>query len=44
MQGILGVKKGMTQVFDESGLMIPVTIVEAGPCYVTQIKIGRAHV
>ena len=38
MQGILGVKKGMTQIFDESGLLIPVTIVEAGPCFVTQIK------
>lgn len=38
MQGILGVKKGMTQIFDESGLVVPVTIVEAGPCFVTQIK------
>jgi large subunit ribosomal protein L3 len=38
MQGILGVKKGMTQVFDDSGLLVPVTIVEAGPCYVTQLK------
>ena len=38
MQGILGIKKGMTQVFDESGLVIPVTIIKAGPCVVTQIK------
>lgn len=38
MQGILGVKKGMTQLFDAAGLVIPVTIVEAGPCFVTQIK------
>ncbi len=38
MQGILGVKKGMTQIFDDSGLVVPVTIVEAGPCFVTQIK------
>ncbi len=38
MQGILGVKKGMTQIFDEEGLIVPVTIVEAGPCYVTQKK------
>jgi large subunit ribosomal protein L3 len=38
MQGILGVKKGMTQIFDESGLVVPVTVVEAGPCFVTQIK------
>ncbi len=38
MQGILGVKKGMTQIFDDEGLIVPVTIVEAGPCYVTQKK------
>jgi len=38
MQGILGVKKGMTQVFDPNGLVVPVTIVQAGPCFVTQIK------
>lgn len=38
MKGILGKKVGMTQIFDESGEVIPVTIVEAGPCFVTQIK------
>ncbi len=38
MQGILGVKKGMTQIFNDEGLVVPVTIVEAGPCYVTQKK------
>ncbi|RMH65109.1 MAG: 50S ribosomal protein L3 [Calditrichaeota bacterium] len=38
MQGILGVKKGMTQLFNEQGLVVPVTIIEAGPCYVTQKK------
>jgi len=38
MQAILGLKKGMTQVFDDSGLVVPVTIIQAGPCYVTQIK------
>jgi large subunit ribosomal protein L3 len=38
MRGILGKKVGMTQLFDESGVVIPVTIIEAGPCYVTQIK------
>jgi len=38
MQGILGIKKGMTQVFDPNGLVVPVTIVQAGPCFVTQIK------
>ncbi|OUC07318.1 50S ribosomal protein L3, partial [Litorilinea aerophila] len=28
----------MTQLFDESGVAIPVTVIEAGPCYVTQVK------
>ena len=36
--GILGKKVGMTQVFDESGKAIPVTVVEAGPCPIVQIK------
>jgi large subunit ribosomal protein L3 len=36
--GILGTKLGMTQVFDEEGKAIPVTVVQAGPCTVTQIK------
>jgi large subunit ribosomal protein L3 len=38
MKGILGKKLGMTQVFDEDGSVIPVTVIEAGPCYVTQKK------
>jgi large subunit ribosomal protein L3 len=38
MTGILGRKLGMTQVFDESGRMYPVTVVEAGPCCVLQVK------
>ena len=38
MKGILGKKVGMTQVFDESGEVVPVTIIEAGPCFVTQKK------
>ncbi len=38
MIGILGRKLGMTQVFDESGRMFPVTVVEAGPCCVVQVK------
>ena len=38
MRGILGKKVGMTQLFDASGLVVPVTIIEAGPCYVTQVK------
>ena len=36
--GILGTKLGMTQVFDDAGRAIPVTVVQAGPCTVTQIK------
>lgn len=36
--GLLGTKLGMTQIFDEEGLAIPVTVVQAGPCPVTQIK------
>ena len=36
--GILGTKLGMTQIFDEEGRSIPVTVVQAGPCAVTQIK------
>jgi large subunit ribosomal protein L3 len=38
MKGIIGRKVGMTQVFDETGEVIPVTVIEAGPCYVTQVK------
>ena len=38
MRGILGKKVGMTQLFDKSGAAIPVTIIEAGPCFVTQVK------
>lgn len=38
MIGLLGKKTGMTRIFDDNGNVIPVTIVEAGPCYVTQIK------
>ncbi len=37
-KGIIGKKIGMTQIFDESGKMIPVTVVEAGPCVVVQKK------
>jgi large subunit ribosomal protein L3 len=36
--GILGTKLGMTQVFDETGRAIPVTVIQAGPCPITQIK------
>lgn len=36
--GILGTKLGMTQVWDEAGRLVPVTVVEAGPCVVTQVR------
>ncbi len=36
--GILGTKLGMTQVFDEAGIAIPVTVIKVGPCTVTQVK------
>ncbi len=38
MKGIIGKKVGMTQIFDEKGQVIPVTVIQAGPCYVTQIR------
>jgi large subunit ribosomal protein L3 len=38
MKGLLGKKVGMTQIFDEEGIVIPVTLIEAGPCYVTQVR------
>jgi large subunit ribosomal protein L3 len=38
MKGMIGKKVGMTQIFDEKGNVIPVTVLEAGPCYVTQVR------
>lgn len=38
MKGMIGKKVGMTQVFDEQGIVTPVTVIEAGPCYVTQVR------
>jgi len=38
LKGLIGRKIGMTQIFDESGRAIPVTLLEAGPCFVSQIK------
>ena len=38
MKALLAKKIGMTQIFDESGVMTPVTVLEAGPCAVTQLK------
>jgi large subunit ribosomal protein L3 len=37
-KGVLGEKLGMTQVFDDQGRMVPVTVVQAGPCVVTRIR------
>ena len=37
-KGIIGKKMGMTQIFDEKGNVVPVTVIEAGPCVVTQKK------
>src|SRR5215813_2068548 len=36
--GLLGRKVGMTQIFDESGDVVPVTVIEAGPCHVLQLR------
>src|SRR6266404_2455195 len=36
--GLLGRKVGMTQIFDEAGTVIPVTVIEAGPCHVLQLR------
>lgn len=38
MNGLLGKKLGMTSVFDDAGQVVPCTVIEAGPCFVTQIK------
>lgn len=38
MRAIIGKKLGMTRVFDEAGNMVPATVIEAGPCVITQVK------
>jgi len=38
LKGLIGKKIGMTQIFDEHGVAFPVTLIEAGPCYVTQVR------
>ena len=43
MKGILGRKQGMTRVFQEDGVVEPVSVVEAGPCVVTQVKTRQHH-
>ena len=39
LKGLIGKKIGMTQIFDDEGVAIPVTVIEAGPCYVTQVRL-----
>ncbi len=41
MMGLIGKKIGMTQLFDEKGDIVPVTVIEAGPCTVTDIRTGE---
>ncbi|MBN1304594.1 MAG: 50S ribosomal protein L3 [Anaerolineales bacterium] len=38
LKGLIGKKVGMTQLFDDAGAALPVTLIEAGPCYVTQVR------
>jgi large subunit ribosomal protein L3 len=42
-KGVLGTKLGMSQVFDDQGRMVPVTVVEAGPCVVTAVRTPDAN-
>jgi large subunit ribosomal protein L3 len=42
VKGLLGTKLGMTQVFDDEGNVTPVTVLQAGPCYVTQVKTAES--
>jgi large subunit ribosomal protein L3 len=39
LKGLIGKKIGMTQIFDETGAALPITLIEAGPCYVTQVRL-----
>jgi large subunit ribosomal protein L3 len=41
LKGLIGKKIGMTQIFDENGAAVPVTLIEAGPCYVTQVRLPQ---
>jgi large subunit ribosomal protein L3 len=42
MSALLGKKVGMTGIFDDQGQYVPVTVIQAGPCYVTQLKTKAA--
>ena len=39
LKGLIGKKVGMTQIFDDSGTAVPITLIEAGPCYVTKLRL-----
>ena len=39
LKGLIGKKVGMTQIFDEAGAAVPVTLIEAGPCFVAQVRL-----
>jgi len=41
LKGLIGKKIGMTQIFDDKGAAIPVTLIEAGPCFVTQVRVPQ---
>jgi large subunit ribosomal protein L3 len=41
LKGLIGKKIGMTQIFDENGAAVPITLIEAGPCYVTQVRVPQ---
>ncbi|MBM3126051.1 MAG: 50S ribosomal protein L3, partial [Chloroflexi bacterium] len=43
LKGLIGKKIGMTQIFDETGVAHPVTLIEAGPCYVTQVRLPASE-
>ena len=43
-KAILATKVGMTQIFNENGVLTPVTVLQAGPCYVTQVLLFCAPI
>jgi len=44
MSGLIGKKIGMTSIYDENGKNLPCTVIEAGPCVVTQVKTNEVMV
>jgi len=44
LKGIIGKKLGMTQIFHEDGGVVPVTVIQAGPCKVVQIKTWKGKI